>query len=270
MIPLQQGSHIIVVEVHTYAIYHSRTLFAGNLELNITDEEMRRIFGRYGELVDIDIKRPPPGTGNAFAFVRFKNLDMAAVAKKELSGQYIGKFQCKIGYGKANATTKIWIGGLGPWCTRQMIEREFDRFGAFSEISYKQEDGWATIQYESIDAATTAVNEMRGFQLGENGHRIRMDFADVGDVRKVFLSKSTNIDIVAPRWCHSGVTREATTIPRLPAAVAGGCLHLLPVATLFTFLWICQKLYLICTGVIVMQKICCKLRDNYQKILSLP
>merc|ERR1712012_901161 len=102
----------------------TRTLFAGNLELNITDEEMRRIFGRYGELVDIDIKRPPPGTGNAFAFVRFKNLDMAALAKKELSGQYIGKFQCKIGYGKANATTKIWIGGLGPWCTRQMIERE--------------------------------------------------------------------------------------------------------------------------------------------------
>ena len=159
-----------------------RTLFAGNLELNITDEEMRRIFGRYGELVDIDIKRPPPGTGNAFAFVRFKNLDMAALAKKELSGQYIGKFQCKIGYGKANATTKIWIGGLGPWCTRQMIEREFDRFGAFSEISYKVEDGWATIQYESIDAATTAVNEMRGFQLGNDGHRIRMDFADVGEV----------------------------------------------------------------------------------------
>ena len=60
--------------------------------------------------------------------LRFKNLDMAAVAKKELSGQYIGKFQCKIGYGKANATTKIWIGGLGPWCTRQMIEREFDRY----------------------------------------------------------------------------------------------------------------------------------------------
>jgi len=160
----------------------TRTLFAGNLELNITDEEMRRIFGRYGELVDIDIKRPPPGTGNAFAFVRFKNLDMAALAKKELSGQYIGKFQCKIGYGKANATTKIWIGGLGPWCTRQMIEREFDRFGAFSEISYKVEDGWATIQYESIDAATTAVNEMRGFQLGNDGHRIRMDFADVGEV----------------------------------------------------------------------------------------
>jgi hypothetical protein len=39
-------------------------------------------------------------------FARFANLDQAAAAKKDLSGQYIGKFQCKIGYGKVNATTK--------------------------------------------------------------------------------------------------------------------------------------------------------------------
>ena len=42
----------------------TRTLFIGNLELNITLEEMKRIFGKYGDLVDIDIKRPPPNTGN--------------------------------------------------------------------------------------------------------------------------------------------------------------------------------------------------------------
>lgn len=160
----------------------TRTLFAGNLELNITDEEMKRIFGRYGELVDIDIKRPPPGTGNAYAFIRFQNLDQSAAAKRELSGQYIGKFQCKIGYGKVNATTKVWIGGLGPWCTSQMLEREFDRFGAMGKIEYEKGDTEARIQYESIDAATAAVNEMRGFPLGGNDKRVRMDFADVGDV----------------------------------------------------------------------------------------
>jgi len=56
----------------------TRTLFAGNLEVNIADDELRRIFLRYGMVEDIDIKRPPPGTGNAYAFVRFQNLDMAA------------------------------------------------------------------------------------------------------------------------------------------------------------------------------------------------
>lgn len=157
----------------------TRTLFAGNLELNITDEEMKRIFGRYGELVDIDIKRPPPGTGNAYAFIRFANLDQAALAKRELSGQYIGKFQCKIGYGKVNATTKVWVGGLGGWTSLSMLEREFDRFGAIQKIDYKLGGDEAFIQYESIDAAQAAVNEMRGFALGGPEKRIRMDFADV-------------------------------------------------------------------------------------------
>ena len=49
------------------------------MELNITDEEMRRIFGRYGRLVDIDVKRPAPGTGNAYAFIRYENLDQALI-----------------------------------------------------------------------------------------------------------------------------------------------------------------------------------------------
>jgi len=160
----------------------TRTLFAGNLELNITDEEMIRIFSKYGNLVDIDIKRPPPGTGNAFAFMRFENLDQAAVAKRELSGQYIGKFQCKIGYGKVVQTTKVWIGGLGPGCSHQILEREFDRFGVISRVDFEKGDTEATIQFESIDAASAAVKEMRGFPLGGPDNRIRIDFSDVEDM----------------------------------------------------------------------------------------
>lgn len=157
----------------------TRTLFAGNLEINITEEELRRIFGRYGVVEDIDIKRPPPGTGNAFAFVRFHTLDMAHRAKVELSGQYIGKFQCKIGYGKATPTTRIWVGGLGVWTSIPQLEREFDRFGAIKKIEYVKGDNQAYILYDSIDAAQAAVKEMRGFPLGGPDRRLRIDFADV-------------------------------------------------------------------------------------------
>lgn len=156
----------------------TRTLFAGNLEINITEEELRRIFGRYGVVEDIDIKRPPPGTGNAFAFVRFHTLDMAHRAKVELSGQYIGKFQCKIGYGKATPTTRIWVGGLGPWTSVTQLEREFDRFGAIKKIDYVKGENHAYILYDSIDAAQAAVKEMRGFSLAPD-RRLRTDFADV-------------------------------------------------------------------------------------------
>lgn len=157
----------------------TRTLFAGNLEVNISEEELRRIFGKYGVCEDIDIKRPAPGTGNAFAFVRFQNLDMAHRAKVELSGQYIGKFQCKIGYGKATPTTRIWVGGLGSWTSITQLEREFDRFGAIKKIEYQKGDTSAYILYESIEAAQAAVKEMRGFALGGPDRRLRVDFSDV-------------------------------------------------------------------------------------------
>lgn len=71
-------------------------------------------------------------------------------AKCELSGQYIGKFQCKIGYGKVNATTKIWVGGLGPWTTLSMLEREFDRFGSIKKIEWAKGEQNAYIVYETI------------------------------------------------------------------------------------------------------------------------
>lgn len=157
----------------------TRTLFAGNLEINISDEELKRIFGKYGIVEDIDIKRPQPGTGNAFAFVRYQNLDMAHRAKVELSGQYIGKFQCKIGYGKATPTTRIWVGGLGAWTSVTQLEREFDRFGAIKKIEYQKGDPGAYILYESIEAAQAAVKEMRGFCLGGPERRLKLDFSDV-------------------------------------------------------------------------------------------
>nr|MBE5726621.1 spenito [Cucujiformia]NVI76332.1 spenito [Cucujiformia]NVI76333.1 spenito [Cucujiformia] len=116
-------------------------------------------------------------TGNAFAFVRFSTLDMAHRAKVELSGQYIGKFQCKIGYGKATPTTRIWVGGLGSWTSVPQLEREFDRFGAIKKID--KGESYAYILYDSIDAAQAAVKEMRGFPLGGPERRLRTDFADV-------------------------------------------------------------------------------------------
>nr|NVI76361.1 spenito [Cucujiformia] len=147
-------------------------------------------------------------TGNAFAFVRFSTLDMAHRAKVELSGQYIGKFQCKIGYGKATPTTRIWVGGLGSWTSVPQLEREFDRFGAIKKIDYVKGENQAYILYDSIDAAQAAVKEMRGFPLGGPERRLRTDFADVtpgvGFRPKSSSSSYNNED--APDYRRGGTT----------------------------------------------------------------
>lgn len=70
---------------------------------------------------------------------------------------------------------------MGAWTSSIQLEGEFDRFGAIKKIEYTKGDTYAYITYESIDAATAAVKEMRGFPLGGPDKRLRIDFADSGE-----------------------------------------------------------------------------------------
>lgn len=92
---------------------------------------------------------------------------------------FVGKFQCKIGYGKVTPAARMWIGGLGAWTSVTQLEREFDRFGAIKKIEYQKGDTSAYIQYETVEAATAAVKEMRGFPLGGPERRLRTDFSEI-------------------------------------------------------------------------------------------
>lgn len=154
-------------------------LFIGNLDGNVTEAELRRGFDKYGIIEDVVIKRPARGQGGAYAFVKFQNLDMAHRAKVAMQGRLIGGNPIKIGYGKANPTTRLWVGGLGPVNSLAALAREFDRFGSIRNIDYVKGDSFAYIQYESLDAAQAACTQMRGFPLGGPERRLRVDFAKV-------------------------------------------------------------------------------------------
>ncbi|XP_056130772.1 putative RNA-binding protein 15B [Lampris incognitus] len=154
-------------------------LFIGNLDHNVTEGELRRGFDKYGIIEDVVIKRPARGQGGAYAFVKFQNLDMAHRAKVAMQGRMIGGNPVKIGYGKANPTTRLWVGGLGPGNSLAALAREFDRFGSIRNIDYVKGDSFAYIQYESLDAAQAACTQMRGFPLGGPERRLRVDFAKV-------------------------------------------------------------------------------------------
>uniref|UniRef100_A0A1A8IU21 RNA binding motif protein 15B n=2 Tax=Nothobranchius kuhntae TaxID=321403 RepID=A0A1A8IU21_NOTKU len=154
-------------------------LFIGNLDGNVTEAELRRGFDKYGIIEEVVIKRPARGQGGAYAFVKFQNLDMAHRAKVAMQGRLMGGNPIKIGYGKANPTTRLWVGGLGPGNPLAALAREFDRFGSIRNIDYVKGDSFAYIQYESLDAAQAACTQMRGFPLGGPEHRLRVDFAKV-------------------------------------------------------------------------------------------
>ncbi|KAL2091613.1 hypothetical protein ACEWY4_013876 [Coilia grayii] len=156
----------------------NRTLFLGNLDITVAESDLRRAFDRFGVITEVDIKRPARGQNSTYGFLKFENLDMAHRAKISMSGKQVGRNSIKIGYGKATPTTRLWVGGLGPWVPLAALAREFDRFGTIRTIDYRKGDAWAYIQYESLDAAQAACSHMRGFPLGGPDRRLRVDFAD--------------------------------------------------------------------------------------------
>ncbi|KAF6736494.1 putative RNA-binding protein 15 [Oryzias melastigma] len=156
----------------------NRTLFLGNLDVSVTESDLRRAFDRFGAITEVDIKRPVRGQTNTYGFIKFENLDMAHRAKVAMSGKILGHSPVKIGYGKPTPTTRLWVGGLGPWVPLTALAKEFDRFGTIRTIDYRKGEAWAYIQYESLDAAQAACSHMRGFPLGGPDRRLRVDFAD--------------------------------------------------------------------------------------------
>ncbi|XP_066528641.1 putative RNA-binding protein 15B [Hoplias malabaricus] len=161
----------------------TRNLFIGNLDHNVSEAELRQGFEKYGVIEEVVIKRPARGQGCAYAFIKFQNLDMAHRAKVAMQGRVFGGNQVKIGYGKANPTTRLWVGGLGPNVSLAALAREFDRFGSIRTIDYVKGDNFAYIHYESLDAAQAACAQMRGFPLGGPNRRLRVDFAKAEEVR---------------------------------------------------------------------------------------
>ncbi|KAG9329533.1 hypothetical protein JZ751_010834 [Albula glossodonta] len=155
----------------------TRNLFIGNLDHNVSEPELRRSFEKYGVIEEVIIKRPARGQGGAYAFLKFQNLDMAHRAKVAMQGRVVGGNPVKIGYGKANPTTRLWVGGLGPSTSLAALAREFDRFGSIRTVDYVKGESFAYIQYESLDAAQAACAQMRGFPLGGSDRRLRVDFA---------------------------------------------------------------------------------------------
>ena len=155
----------------------TRTLFVGNLDHSISKEELMRIFDHWGAIDDIDVKRPPNGIP-AYAFIKYLELEAAASAKNQMFGKEIKGRQIKVGYGKTLPSTRLWIGGLGSWCNADMLNREFDRFGALRIIDYVKGSRHAFVEFESLDAASAAHTEMRGFPLGGPDRKIKIDYAE--------------------------------------------------------------------------------------------
>jgi hypothetical protein len=78
------------------------TLFIGGLSAGVSEEELRAIFVRYGDVVYTKI---PQGKG--CGFVQFVNRPDAEAAMAEMNGQMVGSSAIRISWGRSTSRTAI-------------------------------------------------------------------------------------------------------------------------------------------------------------------
>ncbi|XP_038188916.1 msx2-interacting protein isoform X3 [Arvicola amphibius] len=152
----------------------TRTLFIGNLEKTTTYHDLRNIFQRFGEIVDIDIKKV--NGVPQYAFLQYCDIASVCKAIKKMDGEYLGNNRLKLGFGKSMPTNCVWLDGLSSNVSDQYLTRHFCRYGPVVKVVFDRLKGMALVLYNEIEYAQSAVKETKGRKIG--GNKIKVDFAN--------------------------------------------------------------------------------------------
>ncbi|XP_042128187.2 msx2-interacting protein isoform X2 [Peromyscus maniculatus bairdii] len=152
----------------------TRTLFIGNLEKTTTYHDLRNIFQRFGEIVDIDIKKV--NGVPQYAFLQYCDIASVCKAIKKMDGEYLGNNRLKLGFGKSMPTNCVWLDGLSSNVSDQYLTRHFCRYGPVVKVVFDRLKGMALVLYSEIEYAQAAVKETKGRKIG--GNKIKVDFAN--------------------------------------------------------------------------------------------
>ncbi|XP_078498657.1 msx2-interacting protein isoform X3 [Lissotriton helveticus] len=83
----------------------TRTLFIGNLEKTTTYHDLRLLFQRFGEIVDIDIKKLN-GVPN-YAFLQYCDIASVCKAIKKMDGEFLGNNRLKVAYDRLKGMAMV-------------------------------------------------------------------------------------------------------------------------------------------------------------------
>lgn len=105
-------------------------MFVGGLQQSVTEELIREVFGKFGEIVEVRIMTDQNGNKKGYGFVRFTTREAALKAQKEKNGMILqGK---KIGVAPSLDQDIIFLGNLKKEWTQEELEAMV--FQAFQDV----------------------------------------------------------------------------------------------------------------------------------------
>lgn len=178
------------------------TLFVGRLSWNIDDDWLKREFEAYPGLLGARvISDRQSGRSKGYGYVDFESKEVAEKALEEMQGKEIDGRPInvdlstskpkatdrsndrakKFGDAKSEPSDTLFIGNLSFDCDRDSVTEFFSEYGPILGVRLpthpetEQLKGFGYIQFESVDSAQKALDNLNGEYL--NNRSVRLDFS---------------------------------------------------------------------------------------------
>uniref|UniRef100_A0A8D0L1D8 RRM domain-containing protein n=1 Tax=Sphenodon punctatus TaxID=8508 RepID=A0A8D0L1D8_SPHPU len=129
-------------------------LFVGNLPADITEEDFKRLFAKYGEPGEVFINK-----GKGFGFIKLESRALAEIAKVELDDTPMRGRQLRVRFAKHAAA--LSVRNLSPYVSNELLEEAFSQFGPVERAVVIVDDrgrstGKGIVEFASKPAARKA------------------------------------------------------------------------------------------------------------------
>ncbi|XP_051839052.1 splicing factor, proline- and glutamine-rich-like [Antechinus flavipes] len=129
-------------------------LFVGNLPPDITNEDFKRLFAKYGEPGEVFINK-----GKGFGFIKLESRALAEIAKAELDDTPMRGRQLRVRF--ATRAAALSVRNLSPYVSNELLEEAFSQFGPIERAVVIVDDrgrstGKGIVEFASKPAARKA------------------------------------------------------------------------------------------------------------------
>lgn len=148
----------------------SRLLWVGNVASEASEALLTQLFGTYGAVDNVSAY-----PARCYAFIEFKALEDAKVAKAGLQGRVVKGQSLRIEFARpAKPSRHLWIWGVSETITKDQLEAEFKKFGALEDFKLLRDRNSALAEFKRIQDASAAVKGLNKKYV--NGDELRVDF----------------------------------------------------------------------------------------------
>ncbi|KAF4118761.1 paraspeckle component 1 isoform X1 [Onychostoma macrolepis] len=131
-------------------------LFVGNLPSDMTEEDFKKLFSKYGEANEVFIN-----LDRGFGFIRLETRTLAEIAKAELDGTMLGNRPIRIRFATHGAT--LTVRNLSPVVSNELLEQAFSQFGPVERAVVVVDDrgrptGKGIVEFANKPAARKALD----------------------------------------------------------------------------------------------------------------